>query len=199
MADIVIFDTEYTAWEGSQERDWSYAWEHREIVQIGAIKTSMDSFGKVLDEFCVFVRPQINPEPSDYFTELTGITNEMIENQGIDFSSAAELFHSFCAGSKYYSFGTDDLVLNENIHLYGLEDKVKQFKGVDLRPWFEQYGIDLSMKVEGELLCSGLLAKAVGVSFDSRTQPHNALYDVHSIHLAMKHLIHEKGEMLHPG
>ena len=34
---IVVFDLEYTAWEGSMGRCWSEDWEHREIVQIGAV------------------------------------------------------------------------------------------------------------------------------------------------------------------
>jgi len=35
---IIIFDTEYTAWEGAKERNWSGSGEHREIVQIAAVK-----------------------------------------------------------------------------------------------------------------------------------------------------------------
>ena len=35
---IVLLDTEYTTWEGAQDRNWSGLNEHREIVQIGAIK-----------------------------------------------------------------------------------------------------------------------------------------------------------------
>ena len=35
---FIIFDTEFTAWKGSQERDWSGENEERELVQIGALK-----------------------------------------------------------------------------------------------------------------------------------------------------------------
>ena len=35
---FIIFDTEYTAWEGSQERNWSGDNEYMELVQIGALK-----------------------------------------------------------------------------------------------------------------------------------------------------------------
>ena len=34
---LIIYDTEYTSWQGSQERDWSGAREYQELVQIGAI------------------------------------------------------------------------------------------------------------------------------------------------------------------
>ena len=35
---FIIFDTEFTAWEGSQERKWSGENEFRELVQISAIR-----------------------------------------------------------------------------------------------------------------------------------------------------------------
>ena len=34
LSAFVLFDTEYTAWEGSHERDWSGEGEHREIIQV---------------------------------------------------------------------------------------------------------------------------------------------------------------------
>ena len=35
--EVVVFDTEFTAWQGSMERGWSGPGEHKEIVQIGAV------------------------------------------------------------------------------------------------------------------------------------------------------------------
>lgn len=35
---FIIFDTEYTSWEGSQERNWNGENEFRELVQISAIR-----------------------------------------------------------------------------------------------------------------------------------------------------------------
>jgi hypothetical protein len=35
---FVLFDTEYTAWSGSHERDWSGPGEHRELIQLSAIR-----------------------------------------------------------------------------------------------------------------------------------------------------------------
>ena len=37
-AEIVIFDLEYTAWEGSMQRDWGGEGEYRELVQTGGVK-----------------------------------------------------------------------------------------------------------------------------------------------------------------
>ena len=38
--EIVVCDLEYTAWAGSLQRGWSDPGEHREIVQIAAIRLS---------------------------------------------------------------------------------------------------------------------------------------------------------------
>ena len=35
---FIIFDTEFTAWEGSMERNWSGENEYRELVQISAFR-----------------------------------------------------------------------------------------------------------------------------------------------------------------
>ena len=55
---IVVFDTEFTAWEGSLERDWRGEDEYREIVQIGAVIVETDNFDE-LDSFSVFVKPKV--------------------------------------------------------------------------------------------------------------------------------------------
>lgn len=45
MKHFVIFDTEYTTWEGAADRDWTGPGEHREVVQIGA-SVGIFRFGK---------------------------------------------------------------------------------------------------------------------------------------------------------
>ena len=35
---FVLYDTEYTSWEGSLQRGWSRPDEHRELVQLSAIR-----------------------------------------------------------------------------------------------------------------------------------------------------------------
>ena len=35
---FVFYDTEYTSWEGAMQRNWSGPNEHRELVQLSAIR-----------------------------------------------------------------------------------------------------------------------------------------------------------------
>ena len=40
---FVIYDTEFTSWKGSQERNWSKPNEYRELVAIGALLINLQS------------------------------------------------------------------------------------------------------------------------------------------------------------
>jgi len=40
-----LWDTEFTAWEGSWQRGWSEDWEHREIISIAAIRVKWATDG----------------------------------------------------------------------------------------------------------------------------------------------------------
>ena len=76
---LILLDTEYTAWEGSLARDWGEDWEHREIIQLAALKAELRGGSlQRLEEFNEFVRPAVNPELSDYISGLTGITQSML-------------------------------------------------------------------------------------------------------------------------
>ena len=75
----IVFDTEFTSWKGSMQNNWSKPGEHRELVQIGALKIQD---GKIIEKLNLFIKPKINPVLSDYFIKLTGITNEHINKYG---------------------------------------------------------------------------------------------------------------------
>ena len=56
---FIIFDTEFTAWKGSQERDWSGENEERELVQIGALKVKkLKTTIKVVKKLNIYIRFQ---------------------------------------------------------------------------------------------------------------------------------------------
>ena len=116
---LVIFDLEWTAWEGSQERNWSGANEEREIIEIGAVKLDgTDGLKEILS--CEYlVRPMRNPIVSNYFTELTGITQTLIDNEAMPFRDAITLFEGFVGydGTQILSFSQDADVLHHNCDL----------------------------------------------------------------------------------
>lgn len=121
MTEFIVYDLEYTSWPGSYERNWSGPGEHREIVQIGAVRLSADFHE--LAAFEMVVRPRINPHLSEYLIALTGITQERVEAEGRDFSDALAALESFAApGCLLLANGTDAEVLAENCRLNRLAD-----------------------------------------------------------------------------
>lgn len=105
---VVIFDLEITAWEGSLARGWSGPGEFMEVVQIGAVKLDAAVSMAELDCFDVLVQPVKNPVLSDYFTNLTGITNADLEERGLDFGVALTDFADFVGDAGMVISNGDD-------------------------------------------------------------------------------------------
>jgi inhibitor of KinA sporulation pathway (predicted exonuclease) len=184
---IIIFDTEFTAWEGSTQRNWSLDWEHREIIQIAAVKVDLTPSGAhVISSFNTLVKPIINPNLSDYIIQLTGIEQHVLENMGVDYPAALLQLHSFCSQGTLpcYSWGNDKRVLIDNCLLNGIQ--MPDFSA----GFYNLHGIAREAKIDGAHLCSGELASHLGL--DLHGHIHNALYDVRSIALALNQWM-EKG------
>lgn len=71
----IILDLEATCWKDRSLNN------PNEIIEIGAVK--IDEHGEIIDEFCQFIRPKLNPILSEFCTELT-----TIEQSDIDCSEA---------------------------------------------------------------------------------------------------------------
>lgn len=138
---FILFDTEYTAWEGAQERKWTGPNEHREIVQIGAIRVNGKTLAEGGDPFDVFVKPVRNPTLSTFFTNLTGITQETVERDGVDFSSAINRFAAWSGELPLASWGNDPMMLAENCHLAQIPFPFRPERFFDIRTVFGAGGI----------------------------------------------------------
>ncbi|MBM3556205.1 MAG: exonuclease domain-containing protein [Alphaproteobacteria bacterium] len=177
---IVAFDTEYTAWEGSWQRQWTGPGEYREVVQIGAVALDADDGFRELGAFSVLVRPRINPVLSDYFIGLTGIDNGRLASAGLDFGTALGMFLAFAGDrpASWYSFGDDTGVLRENCRLSGLTDPIPTEVGVNCRDMVTRLaGIDQDT-------ASGSLHRHLGFSVEG--DAHDALFDARGVAGALR-------------
>lgn len=177
---LIIFDLEFTTWEGSLARHWLGPGEFKEVVQIGAVRLRSDDFSAA-ESFNCFVRPRINFQLSDYFENLTGIANGSLLEDGVDFEQAYRRFLAFAGDGVLAAFGRDDRVLEENIRLYGLNDIPSLPPFLNLRDWFEAHGFDTSK------LHSCDIGPLLGAPFEGR--PHDALCDARSIAAGMRVLL----------
>jgi inhibitor of KinA sporulation pathway (predicted exonuclease) len=176
----VVFDLEFTAWEGSVAHRWSRPGEFTEIVQIGALKVDVRSLD-VRDEIDLLVRPRFNPVLSDYLVGLTGITNDEIAARGIDFAKAYSDFVRIADGGPVAAFGRDDLVFETNIRLYGLKNASPVPPYINIIPWLLGNGVD----PRGRNACD--VAPLAGVPFEGRK--HNALDDARGVLAGIRALV----------
>lgn len=175
----VVFDLEFTAWEGSMANRWLRPGEYTEIVQIGAVKVDADF--APLEEFDVLVRPRIHNVLSAYLEKLTGISNADVRGRGIDFADAYRAFAAFAGGVPILAFGRDDLIIESNRRLYGLGDLPAMPAFANVMPWLAGQGVDL----RGLHACD--VGPKLGVPFEGHK--HNALADAHSVAAGIRALI----------
>ena len=193
---FVIFDTEYTTWPGCQEKGWSGN-QKKEIVQIGALKIS-DQL-EVTEELNILCRPVINPILSDYFIELTHITNERVQKQGIPFPTAYQKFESFVGNDVCYSHSwgseylnkSDGNIMDENILLNNMS-VLKKITYRNIAFIFAELYKNNGIKIQKQ--CSGEIVKLLGIEDRVKRlnlDTHNALYDVYSILEGLKFFMPE--------
>jgi inhibitor of KinA sporulation pathway (predicted exonuclease) len=168
----VVFDLEFTAWEGSVAHRWSRPGEFTELVQIGAVLVDAQSFA-VVREMDLLVKPRLNPVLSDYLVQLTGITNAELAARGVDFADAYRGFLDFAGGARIAAFGRDDLIFESNLALYGMRGEPALPPYTNIVPWLIENGID----PKGKNACD--VGPLAGVSF--KGQKHNALADSYSV------------------
>ena len=181
---IVILDLECTTWEGALKRNWSGPNEHREVVQCGAVVVETKNFTE-LKSFDRYVKPKVNPILSDYFVELTHITQEEVDQNGVDFETFLSEFQQWCGDLELYCFGSVDAsslldldILKDNCKLLGLKFPFEENRFHNVNLIFDEHGYKVKQ--------SGSAPEAFGLKLTSR--PHNALNDVQGIIIGLKEL-----------
>lgn len=180
QGEVVVFDLEYTAWEGSLARSWSEDWEYQEIVQIGAVR--LEASGALVEKaaFDCFIRPTFNPDLSDYFTGLTGITEADLARHGEAFELAFGRFHDFLDGAELVlANGMDAALLKQNCVWRDHDWAFEEHRFCNLRRFLAG-----SMGISpGEATSSHLPAiLGLEVGFD----PHTGLGDARAISAALR-------------
>jgi DNA polymerase III epsilon subunit-like protein len=173
---FVIYDLEYTSWPGAQDRGWTGPGEFREIVQIGALRVDPATM-EVVADFDALVTPVSNPELSDFFVELTGITQADVDDRGQDFADALDDFLKFCDGAYALSYGNDMVIIGEATSI-----PLPPF--VNIRPYLNK------LLPATTPLSAGRLREALGHTTDHEPT-HNALLDCHAILDVLRHLRRE--------
>ncbi len=190
---FIIYDTEYASWKGfidlplDDERR-----KKAEIVQIAALKINLDDLS-VAEEFNCYIKPYFEPKLTQYFTDLTGITDELLAAEGTDFLAAYGRFLHFAGNLPCYAHAwgqkaADEIVIRNNLDLWNFP-YAKEPDYRNIAPWFEQQYKSLGLPITTQ--SSGQIGKLLGLDKEIahlKLDEHNALYDVYSILLGLRKL-----------
>lgn len=102
----IIFDLEATCSEGDK---FMGALDNKEVIELGAVKITPD-FDLLPGSFSYQVKPILNPVLGDYCTNLTGITQEMV-NSASDFKEVYEKFILWSGQPLLWMSWSDDYSL----------------------------------------------------------------------------------------
>lgn len=178
---MVVFDLEYTAWEGAMERDWSGPGEHREVIQIGAVLLVGPEMAEAaaLD---VLVKPAVNPVLSDFIIAFTGITNEAVAADGLDLAAALGRLAAFAGpAAPLLSNGDDGDVIAESCGLLGIVAPLARDRFVDMHN-----DIARALGRPPDTFVSAGLPEILGLAGTGRA--HTGLADARAIAAALRHL-----------
>lgn len=179
---IVVYDTEFTSWEGFLEKDFKDIDRYPEIIQFGAVVLDADNDLAELGSFTTLVRPKINPVLSEYIQNLTHISQGDIDVYGVPFDEALKTFMSFVPDDTevLVCYGRDGHILEINCQLNEVEVPANLPVEINFNEFL------LSEGLLKEAASSSALPALFGQMFSG--DAHNALDDARAIACVLREL-----------
>lgn len=143
--------------------------QRRQVVQIAAIR--VDSQGTELQKLDVLAIPTYTKKLPAFFTELTGITQQDVDQRAVPLKKALTELKAFCKETQVWTFDKDYEVLQQNCKYIDTRLGLKKFERV--KPRLKEWGVDASE------YSSGTLYKISKIRMGGHV--HNALHDVRSM------------------
>ena len=191
MRTAVVYDCENLTNRTSPERFWCGPWDpDPTVVQIGAVRLGLEGDMPLLETFEVLVRPRDRsgaPAAIDPFlTELTGITAERVEVEGVPLADALARFEAFADGARCWSWGKDELnLVAVSCWVEGIAPPMAPDRFGNAAALLLEAG--LSREVVGRTR-SNALAATLGVETPP-LRAHDGLDDARSVAYALGHLL----------
>ena len=146
----------------------------REIIQIGAIV--LDDQYQEIGTFNTLVKPQYNDRVEPYYSKLTGITTEMVQNAP-EFETAIRMFFFWCVSmdeARIYQWSESDLdQITKELALKQIQLEPEYLSLLeDWSDFQKEFGDELHIS---RSLALKMAVDMAGLDFDG--EAHNALND----------------------
>ena len=191
MRHAIIFDCEFLTAPGAMARGWCGPLDpDPSVVQIGAVKLSLEADYPILDTHSTLIQPRDRfggrPTLDPFFIELTGITQQAVDQEGISHAEALRRLDDFSEGASLWSWGKDELTLLAiSCYVEGIATLIPASR------FGNACGLLLNAGMPYDILqktTSGELADYYGVQGTARRH-HDALDDAMSVTLTLQHLL----------
>lgn len=192
--EAVIYDTEFLTDTKALSRIWSGPDDPDPLlVQIGALRIGLRDDLPIKDEMNAIVIPRGRNgeavQPTDFFTELTGICADRITEEGMEYEAAIQKLAAFGAPDcRFWSWGRDDyFAVAISGFIAGVSSPISAHRFGNLRTLFWENGI-----TDAEEL--GLSSNQIGAHYGAPLpakdrRAHDALDDAHSLVAGMRALM----------
>jgi hypothetical protein len=116
MPHAVVFDCEFLTAEGSPARFWCGPFDpDPTVAQIGLVRIGLEDDFPILDRLRLHVTPRDRagnrPALGPVFTRLTGVTEAVIDAEGLPLREALARTERFADGARFWSWGKDEFNL----------------------------------------------------------------------------------------
>ncbi len=193
MTHAIIFDCEFATIEGSQRRFWCGPYDPDPVVvQIGAVRLDLSGTFDIQQEFRVFVRPRTRHGDAQridpFLTELTGITDQEVQEKGLFLPDALAALAELSAEAGFWSWGKDELnLLAISCFVEGIAVPMSATKFRNVCTLLLKAGMPYE---DIQKTRSGRLAHYFGLSAPV-VRNHDALDDAVSLAFVLRHLLRE--------
>ncbi|CAB9502055.1 Exonuclease [Seminavis robusta] len=193
MRTAIIYDCEFLTAQGALKNSW-WGLEDPDplVVQIGAVKIGLDDKAlPIQDTWQRFIKPvdrhnqQVPLDP--YFVDLTGITQQQVDEQGVSLEDALNEMAGFVGNDMCWAWGKDEFyACAVSCYAVGITPPIPMNQFDNARKILALAGMPREDLVTTN---SGKLASYFGVADPIRE--HNAIDDAKSITRALQHLSQE--------
>jgi hypothetical protein len=191
MKHAIIYDCEFLTNKTAMSHGWCAPHDpDPTVVQIGAVKISLTDGLPIEDTKTIYITPKDrygNNAPLDpFFTELTGITQQDIDDYGVSLEQGFKNLNDFSDGATLWAWGHDERYLMAiSAYVHNVPPSIPATRFDNAKKIMTKAGMpheDLFSVNSGKLASYYKLPQAKNIS------EHDGLNDALSITYAMQHL-----------